>query len=130
MVQVFLNLVLNAFDATEEGGTIRITSRRSGSGLEVEVADDGHGIPPHQQLMLFEPYFTTKPTGTGLGLFVCRNMMEAIGGRIRLGESSDAGTQFVVWLPVSEPALAPEPAAVAIPAPPATMVAAEPVQRA
>lgn len=126
MVQVFLNLVLNALDATEEGGTIRIASRRSGSGLEVEVADDGHGIPPDQQIMLFEPYFTTKPTGTGLGLFVCRNMMEAIGGRIRLAESSAAGTRFVVWLPVAEPALVADPPAVAIPAPVATMVAALP----
>lgn len=109
MVQVFLNLVLNALDATEEGGTIRITSRLNGSGIEVDVADDGHGIPAHQQLMLFEPYFTTKPTGTGLGLFVCRNMMEAVGGRIRLAESTPRGTRFTVWLPIREPA-APSPA--------------------
>jgi two-component system, NtrC family, sensor kinase len=126
MVQVFLNLVLNALDATEEGGTIRITSRRSGTGIEVEVADDGHGIPAHQQLMLFEPYFTTKPTGTGLGLFVCRNMMEAIGGRIRLAESTEAGTRFAVWLPVAEPSPVMLPPAVAIPATNATMAAAVP----
>jgi two-component system, NtrC family, sensor kinase len=109
LVQVFLNLVLNALDATEEGGTIRITSRRNSTGIEIDVADDGHGIAPDQQLMLFEPYFTTKPTGTGLGLFVCRNMIEAVGGRIRLTESSPAGTRFTVWLPVSE---CPAPAAV------------------
>lgn len=102
MVQVFLNLVLNALDATEEGGTIRIDSRRNGSAIEIVVADDGHGIPPAQQLMLFEPYFTTKPTGTGLGLFVCRNMIEAVGGRIRLAESTPEGTRFTVWLPISE----------------------------
>jgi two-component system, NtrC family, sensor kinase len=129
MLQVFLNLVLNALDATEEGGTIRITSRRSGTGIEVEVADDGHGIPAHQQLMLFEPYFTTKPTGTGLGLFVCRNMMEAIGGKIRLAESTAAGTRFVVWVPVSEQSPVAEPPAVAIPASEATMVAALPSER-
>lgn len=103
MVQVFLNLVLNALDATEEGGTIRIESRRAGGRIEVDVADDGHGIPPHQQLMLFEPYFTTKPTGTGLGLFVCRNMMEAFGGQIRLAESTPQGTRFRIWLPIAEP---------------------------
>lgn len=104
LVQVFLNLVLNALDATEEGGTIRITSRQNGSAIEVDVADDGHGIAPAQQLMLFEPYFTTKPTGTGLGLFVCRNMIEAGGGRIRLAESTPDGSRFTVWLPISETA--------------------------
>ncbi|MFO1094101.1 MAG: ATP-binding protein [Planctomycetaceae bacterium] len=112
MVQVFLNLVLNALDATEEGGTIRITSRRADGGIEVNVADDGHGIAAHQQLMLFEPYFTTKPTGTGLGLFVCRNMMETIGGRIRLAESSPAGTRFTVWVPGRESVAAPDSVAI------------------
>lgn len=104
MLQVFLNLVLNALDATTEGGTIRITSRITSEGIEVDVADDGHGIAPEQQPMLFEPYFTTKPTGTGLGLFVCRNVMEAVGGRIRLAESTSSGTRFTVWLPLPAPA--------------------------
>ncbi|MBL8849468.1 MAG: two-component sensor histidine kinase [Planctomycetaceae bacterium] len=125
MVQVFLNLVLNALDATEEGGSIQIVSRRIGGGIELEVVDDGHGIPPEQQLMLFEPYFTTKPTGTGLGLFVCRNMMEAIGGRIRLAESTPAGTRFIVWVPVREPASD----SIAIRAEPATLPATATTER-
>jgi signal transduction histidine kinase len=103
MLQVFLNLVLNALDATEEGGTISITTRCRDGGLTIDVADDGHGIESASQPRLFEAYFTTKPTGTGLGLFVCRNMVEAMGGRIRLAESSPAGTRFTVWLPIPAP---------------------------
>ncbi len=100
MLQVFLNLVLNALDATEEGGTLSITTRCAEGRLTIDVADDGHGIAAEDQSRLFEPYFTTKPTGTGLGLFVCRNMVEAVGGRIRLAESSTEGTRFTVSLPV------------------------------
>lgn len=100
MVQVFLNLVLNALDATEEGGTIDITTCVADGRLEIVVRDDGHGIAIGDQSRLFEPYFTTKPTGTGLGLFVCRNIVEAAGGRIELLASSKAGTSFQVSLPV------------------------------
>lgn len=100
MLQVFLNLVLNALDATEEGGTITITTRCEEGRLTIDVADDGHGIEAASQPRLFEPYFTTKPTGTGLGLFVCRNMVEAMKGSIRLAESSPAGSRFTVSLPI------------------------------
>ena len=109
MLQVFLNLVLNALDATDEGGTIQITTRLVPGRLEIEVRDDGGGIAPADQRRLFEPYFTTKPTGTGLGLFVCRNIVETAGGRIELLSSSPGATVFLVTLPVSE--FAPLPAA-------------------
>lgn len=102
MLQVILNLVLNALDATEEGGTLSITTRCADGRLTIDVTDDGHGIAPADQPRLFEPYFTTKPTGTGLGLFVCRNMVETVGGRIRLAESTGQGTRFTVSLPVPE----------------------------
>ncbi|MBX3440517.1 MAG: two-component sensor histidine kinase, partial [Planctomycetaceae bacterium] len=72
LVQVFLNLILNAMDATEEGGVIEIATMRQGDWLLIVVADNGHGIALHDQTKLFFPYFTTKSTGTGLGLFVCR----------------------------------------------------------
>jgi signal transduction histidine kinase len=100
MVQVFLNLVLNALDATEEGGTIDITTCVADGSLEIVVRDDGHGIAGSDQTRLFEPYFTTKPTGTGLGLFVCRSIVEAAGGQIELQASSPEGTSFQVLLPV------------------------------
>jgi signal transduction histidine kinase len=102
MLQVFLNLVLNALDATEEGGTIQITTRLVPGRLEIEVRDDGSGIAPADQRRLFEAYFTTKSTGTGLGLFVCRNIVETAGGRIELLSSVPGATVFLVTLPVAE----------------------------
>ncbi len=103
LVQVVLNLVLNALDATEEGGTIAIKTSRTDDWIEIVVADDGHGIPRNRQPVLFEPYFTTKETGTGLGLFVCRHLLEdANDGRIELTASSPAGTIFTVGVKCEE----------------------------
>jgi len=96
VLQVFLNLILNALDATEEGTTIRIWTEVNGKQVRMLIADEGHGIQPDHQLKLFEPYFTTKTTGTGLGLFVCRNMVESMNGTIDLIESSETGTTFAV----------------------------------
>jgi signal transduction histidine kinase len=101
ILQVFLNLILNALDATEEGGTIQISTRREDGRLKVTVEDDGCGIGDIDQEKLFEPYFTTKPTGTGLGLFVSRNVLRESGGRIDLTSSSANGTTFTVTLPLA-----------------------------
>lgn len=100
LVQVFLNLVLNAMDATEEGGAIELRTALDDGGLRIEVRDDGHGIPAESRDRVFQPYFTTKETGTGLGLFVCRNIIEQNGGRIDILQTSSKGTTFVVWLPM------------------------------
>ena len=97
LVQVFLNLILNAMDATEEGGTIHISTLRSGRQLRIDVRDDGHGIPAALRDRIFQPYVTTKDTGTGLGLFVSRNIVEQNDGRIELTETSDKGTTFTVY---------------------------------
>ena len=99
LVQVVLNLVLNALDATEEGGTIELKSMILRGGLRIEVRDNGHGISAAHQQRIFQPYFTTKETGTGLGLFVCRHIVEkALHGRLELTESSPAGTCFTLIL--------------------------------
>jgi two-component system NtrC family sensor kinase len=98
VLQVFLNLILNALDATEEGAGIEITTAVSGEKLAITFRDEGHGIEPAAQGRLFAPYFTTKRTGTGLGLFVCRNILTECGGRIELVESSPHGTMFRVIL--------------------------------
>jgi signal transduction histidine kinase len=100
LVQVFLNLILNAMDATQEGGTIEIATTRHREWLLISFADDGHGITLADQIKLFRPYFTTKKTGTGLGLFVCRRIIEQLGGRIELTESSPQGSTFTVTLRV------------------------------
>lgn len=99
LVQIFLNLILNAMDATDEGGTIEITTRLEEGWMHVAIADNGHGISTQDRERIFRPYFTTKETGTGLGLFVCRSIIEQAGeGRIELTETSPAGTTFVVYL--------------------------------
>src|SRR5438128_981544 len=99
LVQVFLNLILNAMDATEEGGTIELSTVLASGWIEVAVRDDGHGISSENQTRVFRPYFTTKETGTGLGLFVCKHIIEESGeGRIELSETSSTGTKFTVFL--------------------------------
>ena len=75
LVQVFLNLILNAMDATGEGGTIEICTSLSDGWIRAEVATTGTAFP-RQTGAIFQPYFTTKETGTGLGLFVCKHVLE------------------------------------------------------
>lgn len=99
LVQVVLNLILNALDATPEGGVIELRTMIRKGALRIEVQDNGHGISAVHQERIFQPYFTTKETGTGLGLFVCRNIVEhQLHGRIELTESSPAGTCFSLIL--------------------------------
>ena len=99
LVQVFLNLILNAMDATEEGGHIHLATRQTEDHIEITIRDDGTGIPTASQANLFQPYFTTKPTGTGLGLFVCRNIIQQMnGGTITLLKSEPGETVFSVTL--------------------------------
>ncbi len=99
LVQVLLNLILNALDATEEGGEIELRTLIQQGVLRIEVRDDGHGIPLIHQERIFQPYFTTKETGTGLGLFVCRNIVEQqLHGRMELTASSESGTHFSILL--------------------------------
>jgi len=102
LVQVFLNLILNAMDATEEGGTIEIQTSREEHWLRIDVRDDGQGIPEELRRRIFQPYVTTKETGTGLGLFVSRNIVEQNGGRIELTHTSPKGTTFTVYLECEE----------------------------
>ena len=98
LVQVFLNLILNAMDATQEGGTIGIRTSREEHWLRIDIRDDGHGMPEELRNRIFRPYVTTKATGTGLGLFVSRNIVEQNGGRIELTDTSPKGTTFTVYL--------------------------------
>lgn len=99
LVQIFLNLILNAMDATDEGGTIEISAQQEDAWLRVSIHDDGQGITASDQIRLFQPYFTTKETGTGLGLFVCKLILERHDGRIELTNTSERGTTFSVLLP-------------------------------
>jgi two-component system NtrC family sensor kinase len=99
LVQVFLNLILNAMDATEEGGEVELTTSLKSGWMHISIRDDGSGVQKQDREKIFQPYFTTKETGTGLGLFVCKNILEqTTEGRIELTESSEAGTTFSVFL--------------------------------
>ena len=100
LVQVFLNLVLNAIDATPKAGRIDIAVGRDGGDAVIRVRDNGGGIAPGDGDRIFQPYFTTKPQGTGLGLFVSRNLVQEMGGSLRLESTSTNGTSFVVRLPL------------------------------
>jgi signal transduction histidine kinase len=100
LVQVFLNLVLNAVDATGKGGHIRIHVTRHPGEVEVTVSDDGPGVAPEHAGRLFQPYFTTKVNGTGLGLFVTRQLVAEHGGTVDFDSRPGEGTVFRVRLPV------------------------------
>ena len=103
LIQVVLNLVLNALDATEEGGTIVVRLSREEDLAVVRIEDDGCGVLPEKQADLFEPYFTTKSHGTGLGLFVCRRIVEqSLFGTIELESSRPGRTVFRVTLPIDQ----------------------------
>ncbi|MCI0378107.1 MAG: ATP-binding protein [Gemmataceae bacterium] len=99
LVQVFLNLILNAIDATQTGNRISVSARRAGDLLEIEVRDNGCGIAPEHVVHLFEPYFTTKKDGTGLGLFVSRKLIGDHGGRLEFPAKQGQGATFRIELP-------------------------------
>jgi signal transduction histidine kinase len=103
LVQVFLNLILNAIDAVDKVGKITLAVERTGAGVEVRISDDGCGIAPEQAQRLFRPYFTTKQHGTGLGLFVTRQLVTAHGGTVSFESRPGEGTTFRVWLPIATP---------------------------
>jgi signal transduction histidine kinase len=101
LVQVFLNLVLNAIDATDRDGRIELGVRRCPEGVEVTVRDNGSGISPQDAGRLFQPYFTTKKHGTGLGLFVTRQLVTEHGGTVEFESAAGQGTIFRVRLPLA-----------------------------
>ncbi|MCA9645296.1 MAG: HAMP domain-containing histidine kinase [Polyangiaceae bacterium] len=101
LVQVLLNLVLNAADACGPGGRVVVRAEPKPEGVCLSVEDDGPGVSPAVRDQLFEPFVTTKEVGkgTGLGLSVCRGLVEAAGGTIDLDPSYEGGARFVVELP-------------------------------
>lgn len=103
--QVFINLIMNALQAMEEGGTLFLRSLPGdGGGVMVQVADTGPGIPAGTLERLFTPFFTTKgpEEGTGLGLFVTRKIMDGVGGAIAVESVVGEGTTFTLTFPVAE----------------------------
>ncbi|MFO7599504.1 MAG: response regulator [Candidatus Desulfacyla sp.] len=104
--QVLLNLLTNAVHATGSGGSVTVDLKRVDSGVELTIQDTGEGIPKENLIRIFEPFFSTKPTGkgTGLGLFVSRSIIEKLGGEISVESKLGRGTRFCVRLPACEEA--------------------------
>lgn len=98
--QVFQNLMFNALSAVEKDGVIKLTTRRIDDLVQVIVKDDGPGIPEDIIENIFEPLFTTDTKKLGLGLSICRNILEELGGAITVESKSEKGTAFIVELPV------------------------------
>jgi len=99
--EVVMNLLLNAVDASAEGGNIRLKSFGNEQGINLTVSDDGHGIAPADLENIFDPFFTTKKTGegTGLGLSICLSIVQAAGGAIAVDSEPGHGANFVITLP-------------------------------
>ena len=105
--QILLNLVINARQAMPRGGRLRIELRENATAqmVEIRISDTGVGIPPEQLRLIFEPFYTTKEPdehghgGNGLGLSVCRQIIEQHQGRIRVESQAGKGSTFTVKLP-------------------------------
>jgi signal transduction histidine kinase len=100
LTQIFLNLFTNARDAMPKDGRLSIRGRQEGRLVEVEVRDTGTGIPPELLDRLLEPFFTTKPDGSGLGLSICKSILWDIGGDLKIESERGRGTCVHVALPV------------------------------
>jgi len=100
VLQVLINLIRNAIQATLEGGRIRLGVSERDDDAIIEVEDDGVGIEPDDQPRIWEPFFSTKgEAGTGLGLGICRRIIEEHGGTIVVSSSPGAGARFTIRLP-------------------------------
>ena len=103
LLQVLINLLLNARDASEAGAEIILEGGYGDKGVWITVADEGCGIDPENRQHVFDPFYTTKAPGRGrgLGLAVCHQVMTAAGGGIRVDARPHRGTVFTLWLPPS-----------------------------
>jgi signal transduction histidine kinase len=98
--QVVLNLVMNALDAVRAGGQVEVhLGQDTGGELTLRVRDDGCGLPPELGSQIFDPFITSKETGLGLGLSICKRIAEAHGGTITCSNRPGRGAEFVVRLP-------------------------------
>jgi two-component system sensor histidine kinase HydH len=103
MTQALLNLFLNAVQAMDQGGTLRIsaTPDREAGIVSLRIEDTGHGMPPEVLADIFNPYFTTKPSGTGLGLAIVHRIVEGHGAAIKVESAVGRGSVFTIELPMT-----------------------------
>lgn len=100
--QLILNLTRNGIESMKTGGSLYIRTIQQNSMTILEVQDSGHGIPQDKLSQLFEPFYTTKPSGTGLGLAVCLSIVERHHARIHVASQENVGTTFTIVFDVTE----------------------------
>jgi two-component system sensor histidine kinase HydH len=98
------NLVENALQAMPNGGVLTVTARQIADGIQIEIIDTGVGMDEEGVRRAFEPYFSTKTAGSGLGLANARRNIEICGGRIDLTSQPGRGTRVTVTVPIDRPA--------------------------
>ncbi|MCB2199328.1 hypothetical protein KQI63_07980 [bacterium] len=114
LIRALLNLIINAAQAMEEGGTIRLAALAYGAGLEIQVEDEGPGISEELRREVFNPFFTTKAQGTGLGLANALKFVQEHGGELDYTTEIGAGTTFSLRLPPSPPSHLDDPSALKV----------------
>jgi signal transduction histidine kinase len=107
LYQAFLNLAINAFEAMDNGGALEIKVSHEKDRVRIDMADEGHGIKEENLQKVFTPFFTTHEMGTGLGLSVVHNLIEAHGGEITVQSEEGHGTVFSVYLPAGRATIPP-----------------------
>lgn len=102
--QVFINLIKNALDAMPEAGELKVSAGLKKNWLVIDIKDNGHGIPPEVREYIFEPFFTTKDQekGAGLGLSICKEIVNGYGGQITVQSKPEKGAEFSVLIPFSK----------------------------
>jgi signal transduction histidine kinase len=112
MRQAVLNIVLNAAEAMPGGGKLRVSTARAGDAVEAVFEDTGVGLPRTVGERVFEPFFSTKERGAGLGLYIVRKIVELHGGSVRLEATFPSGTRCVLRITPAPAAQSPAPIAV------------------
>ena len=100
LMQVLTNIVLNATQATPDGGAVTVRAEHRNGSAVLAVHNTGSYIPPQMRRQLFVPFFTTKPSGTGLGLAFVDRIVSEQGGSVTLGAAPGGGAQFEIRLPL------------------------------
>jgi PAS domain S-box-containing protein len=100
--RVFTNLIINGIEAMPHGGELSVACHEDAGTVRIDISDTGQGIPPDQQKKIFYPYFTTKASGTGLGLSGAQRTVLSMGGNIHFHTAPGRGTRFTIELPTIE----------------------------
>jgi two-component system, sporulation sensor kinase E len=101
--QALVNLAKNAMQAMTKGGTLTVATGETSEAVWASVSDTGGGIPQEQINRIFEPFYTTKQKGSGLGLMIVQRILREHGGRVELESNLGQGTLFRLWFPLAEP---------------------------